>query len=252
MIHYHVLPVTPVAAATQVLAGRHVLVSHRAPVQLISLQRAISSFVLDNGTFSAWRAGETIQDWDKYYAWVDEWCRHPAFDWALIPDVIDGTESQNDKLLMDWPLATRMGVPVWHLHESLDRLKDLSDGWPRVALGSSGNFSRPGSPNWWVRMNRVMETVCEGGRPRCKLHGLRMLDPNLFSKLPLASADSATVARNINLDCKWPTKLSDKVCRGLTLARRIEDHQSAGRWEPVSEAAQDLLLPDLLEAPSNA
>ena len=53
------------------------------------------------------------------------------------PDVIDGDEASNDELLLAWPKELR-GVPVWHLHESLERLQRLASEWPTVAFGSSG------------------------------------------------------------------------------------------------------------------
>ncbi len=46
-------------------------------------------------------------------------------------------------------------------------------------------------------MAQAMAQACDLGRPRVKLHGLRMLDVEVFSRLPLASADSTNVARNI-------------------------------------------------------
>jgi hypothetical protein len=94
------------------------------------------SFVFDNGAFSVWKKGGKL-DVDGYTAWVEQWHRHPALDWALIPDVIDGDESANEPLLEAWPTELR-GVPVWHLHESLDRLQRLAVDWPPVAIGSSG------------------------------------------------------------------------------------------------------------------
>jgi hypothetical protein len=54
-----------------------------------------------------------------------------------------------------------------------------------------------GTPDWWQRMGGAMDAICdEEGRPPCKLHGLRMLNPTVFSQLPLASADSTNVAQN--------------------------------------------------------
>jgi hypothetical protein len=61
-----------------------------------------------------------------------------------VPDVIDGTEDDNDALLASWPADIR-GVPVYHLHESLDRLDFLCTRWPTVALGSSGQWPTPGT-----------------------------------------------------------------------------------------------------------
>jgi len=43
---------------------------------------------------------------------VEEWRRHPGFDWAIIPDVIDGDEAANDALVTAWPFGMVVGVPV--------------------------------------------------------------------------------------------------------------------------------------------
>ncbi len=64
------------------------------------------------------------------------------------------------------------------------------------------------------------------------LHGLRMLNPTIFSYLPLSSADSTNVARNIGLDNKWdsPYCPRSREVRAIVLADRIERHAAANRW----------------------
>ena len=42
---------------------------------------------------------------------------------AHTPDIIDGTEEQNRKLVEGWPLSR--AVPVWHMHESIGFLKEI-------------------------------------------------------------------------------------------------------------------------------
>ncbi len=231
MIHYHGLPITPARAAVRILAGRHALISWAYPQQIEIAAEVCSSFVLDNGAYTRWRGGEKPTDWDGYYAWVSKWMRHPACDFALIPDVINGTSSDNDGLLSEWAFEY-FGVPVWHLHEALSRLHRLSYEWPCVALGSSGKYHRPGAEVWWRRMDSVMKTVCDDGKPRCKLHGLRMLAPSIFTRLPLRSADSCNIGRNVGIDQHWTGSYQppDKAWRGIVLAARIESHQSASMW----------------------
>ena len=84
-----------------------------------------------------------------------------------------------------------------------------------------------------------MEVACDpDGRPLCRLHGLRMLSPAIFSRLPLTSADSCNIARNIGLDQKWKgtyLPLTESQ-RALVLAERIEVHGSAPRWINGSES----------------
>ncbi len=166
--------------------------------------------------------------------------RHPSCDWIVIPDVIDGDEAANDALLRACPLGA-IGVPVYHLHESTARLERLVSEYPRVALGSSGAFSVVGNARWWNRMAEVMRVACDAdGFPRCKLHGLRMLDPAVFSRLPLASADSTTIGRKLGIDNEWRTRHAPptKEARAAVLRARIESFNAPARWafQPVQES----------------
>jgi len=217
--------------AIRFLRGRHALVSMAHPEDIGAVADACQSFVLDNGAFSVWKSGGILQV-DAYMQWVEEWHRHPGFDWALIPDVIEGTEEENDALLAKWPSHLR-GVPVWHLHESLDRLSRLAREWPTVALGSSGAWSTPNSAAWWSRMTVVMEHLCdEHGRPPCRLHGLRMLDPEVFSRLPLASADSTNAAVNSGSLSRFGIYLPPTASqRAAVIADRIESVNSAAVFQ---------------------
>jgi hypothetical protein len=237
MIHYHGTPITPTSAAAEVLAGRHAFVSFAAQQNMWVVADVCQSFAIDNGAFSAWTAGAVV-DWAEYYKWVASWLHHPSFDFAIIPDEIEGDERANDALLQQWPFGIA-GVPVWHMHESVERFSALAGTWPRVAIGSSGKYVRIGTARWWSRISEALEAVCDGGFPRCKLHGLRMLDPQVFNRIPFASADSTNVARNIGMDSRWNGTYQppDKATRAVVLARRIEAFQAAQRWEgmPVQQ-----------------
>lgn len=241
MIHYHGTPITPDKALLASVDGGHALVSFAAPDQIGIVSEVCQSFVLDNGAFSAWRSGSPVVDWSPYYEWVGLWYRHPAFDWALIPDVIGGTDSQNADLVEQWPFGSHLGVPVWHLGAALDYLRHLMKHFPRIALGSSAQYSRVGSPAWWNRMAEAMDVICDSvGRPKVRLHGLRMLDPRIFTRLPLASADSTNIGRNVGIDASWRGFVytpANKQSRAEILRRRIEAHQSADRWipQPIQE-----------------
>lgn len=234
MIHYHGGPITPVAAAIAAWSARHAMISFANPDQIALAAEVCQSFSLDNGAYPIWRAGKGEIDVAAYLEWVEQWRAHPGFDWCLIPDVIEGSESENDRLVASWPLTGALSVPVWHMHESIDRLKVLAGSFIRVALGSSGEYAVVGSDAWWQRMNAAMEAVCdEEGRPMCKLHGLRMLNPTVFSQLPLSSADSTNVARNIGIDSAWTgqyMKGLSKDVRAMVIRERIEKHASAARW----------------------
>lgn len=137
-----------------------------------------------------------------------------------------------------------VSVPVWHLHESLERLAYMSVSWPRIALGSSGAYATVGTDAWWGRMAEAMSVLCdEDGRPKCKVHGLRMLDPMVFQHLPLASADSTNVARNHDRE-SVRYRLTNHMA-ALVITGRIEAHQSANRW---TQRPQQLALYDISAA----
>jgi len=192
------------------------------------------SFAIDNGAFSAWKSGNPITDWTEFYDWALNLKKVPSCDFAVIPDVIDGNEAENDALLKDCPLPYWFGAPVWHLHESLERLEQLANTYVRVCFGSSGEFSTIGTHKWRSRMGQVMRIICDDmGRPSCKLHGLRMLDPNIFTKLPFSSADSTNIGRNVGIDAHWkhgnylpPTK----EMRAQLMRSRIESHNAPSIW----------------------
>ncbi|EKY4114989.1 hypothetical protein AB7A53_005242 [Pseudomonas aeruginosa] len=236
MIHYHGTPIGgTLSDKSRFLAGRHALVPFPRQDDLGIVAETCQSFVFDNGAFTVWKQGGQL-DVDGYLHWVDDWYRHPGFDWALIPDVIDGDEEANDRLLEQWPTHLP-GVPVWHLHESLERLQRLAGAWRTVAIGSSGNWRTPGTASWWKRISAAMGAICdEHGRPRCRLHGLRMLDPKIFSRLPFASADSTNAAVNGGSIARFGMYVPPTAGqRAEVIASRIESHNSANLWVPDSQ-----------------
>lgn len=244
LIHYHGTPAGGTRLdALRFLTGRHALIPYPSPIELPGVAEVCQSFVFDNGAFTVWRQGGQL-DIEGYTRWVDDWSRHPGLDWALIPDVIDGDEEANDRLIEQWPTKLP-GVPVWHYHESLERLYRLASTWRTVALGSSGKWRTPGTPAWWKRTGEVMATVCDSyGRPRCRLHGLRMLDPKIFSRLPLASADSTNAAVNSGSVQRFGMYCPPTAGqRAEVIASRIESHNSAPLWEPDAQIELPFILP---------
>lgn len=250
MIPYHGFPMTPTTAAARVADAGHVFVSHHRPEQVTIALEYSQSWAADNGAFSAWRSGNPITDWSEFYDWIQELHRYPSFDFAVIPDVIDGSEADNDALLEEWPWresAPHVGAPVWHLHESLDRLARLVSNWPRICLGSSGDYGRIGTPAWWTRMAEAMNVICDKhGRPCTKIHGLRMLDPAVFTRFPFASADSTNIAQNIGIDSAWKGTYTppSKEARAAIMRERIESHQSPQIWDRKAAPIQTPLFMD--------
>jgi hypothetical protein len=243
MIHYHGLPMTPIDVCARAMQAKHAMVSFAWPDQLAVALEVCQSVALDNGAFSAWKGGKEL-DIPGYIEWAAFWLRHPAVDWCLIPDVIDSNEEANARLVREWPLPKAYSVPVWHLHESIDYLAWLVNAFPRVALGSSGEFSHPGTKKWWSRIAEAMKVACDDdGMPKVKLHGLRMLDSVIFSHIPLSSADSTNVARNIGIDSAWTGAYApaSKATRAQILMERIEQHASARCWHAHSAGVQQNL-----------
>lgn len=238
MIRYHGTPFSGDTTTRLALRGRHAMVSFARPDDVEIVAEVCQSFALDNGAFSAWKSG-TPFDADGYLTWAETWIRHPGCDFALIPDVIDGTEEQNDEWIEGvcddarFVYRVEQFCPVWHLHESLERLDRLISGWSRVAFGSSGAFAEVSSPRWWGRMAEALDIACdEDGMPRVKLHGLRMLDSVVFAHVPFSSADSTNVGRNIGIDDRWtgPYVPASQHVRALVMVDRIEAHASARSW----------------------
>lgn len=246
MICYHGLPVTPETAALAAVRAGHAFVSFSHARVLPLAVSVCQSLAIDNGAFGAWRKGQPVQDWADYYAWAEECLHIPSCDFAVVPDVIDGDEAQNDQLLAECPLPPWFAAPVWHMHESLDRLARLMALYPRVCLGSSGDFAKVGSSQWWGRMAQVMRMACDDrGRPRARLHGLRMLNPEVFRHLPLASADSTNIAMSIGMDNAWTGTYapSTKEGRATVLRTRIESNNAPAIWGfHVPETVQGVLL----------
>jgi len=213
------------------------MVSFAATDQLKLAAEVCQSIALDNGAFSTWKRGADY-DIDGFLDWSTLWLKHPSTDWAIAPDVIDGTEAENDSLLELVSDRKDEYVPVWHLHESLDRLERLVNEWPRVCLGSSGKYATPGKADWWGVIDKAMEVACDSeGYPKAKLHGLRMLNATIFSRIPLSSADSTNVARRIGVDQEWKGTLLPRTAavRAEIMMERIELHANCKRWEPLAE-----------------
>lgn len=246
MIHYHGLPITPATAAAKAVENGHAFVSYAHPEQLSIAVDVCQSFAIDNGAFSAWRSGNPVKDWSAFYEWAEQCKRIPSCDFAVIPDVIDGDEHANDDLLNEFPLPKWFGAPVWHLHESFERLERLATDYPRICFGSSGQYATIGTFEWWQRMAQAMRVICnDDGQPMVKLHGLRMLNPEIFTQFPFASCDSTNIGRNIGIDKSWKGNYMPptKEMRAMVMRSRIEAHNSPATWSfNVPLVQQGILL----------
>ncbi len=229
-MHYHGTPITPRSKLLE-LAGRCFCVSYADPRDVEVCHEIGQSVMLDNGAFSFWQdvqkgRRQRMPDWPGYYQWVEPWLDYRT-TWAVIPDVIDGDEEANDALLAAWPFGTR-GAPVWHMHESIDRLIRLAESWPLVCLGSSGDYANVGGAPWRGRMADAMNALCGDGPPPCALHMLRGL-AFAGSRYPFASADSTSIARN------HAGSHAARVRSPRAMADEIDGRQCPARWTRVAE-----------------
>jgi hypothetical protein len=184
--------------------------------------------MFDNGAFSTWRRGNKFDE-EGFIEWVRPILSHPH--WAVVPDVIEGGESENDAMLERWQLGKEFGAPVWHLHESIPRLIHLSETWQKVCLGSSGAYAVIGTPAWCNRMDKAFNALAARHAVMPWIHGLRMLGQIGFD-WPLASADSTNVAQNFKT---YATRCAE--CE----AQRIDATQGRSQWN-IRATQKELMI----------
>jgi hypothetical protein len=234
MLKFHGTPVGGTAKdAIMFLSGRNALFSYYTKGHIQEVLECCDSFIIDNGAFSHWKSGKGEINLSEYFDWQLPLSKHPAHYFTIIPDVIDGTEEQNDKLLLEWEKRKcKKSSPVFHLGESVNRFKTLSDNYEVVCIGSTSSWARNGSKEWWENMSEFMDSVVDTqGNFPCKVHGLRLLDPRIFTKLPLHSADSTNATVNGHRCQKEGILKSMTRWQGnIRIAQRIEHFQSANNW----------------------
>lgn len=233
MIKYHGTPVGgDKMDAIKFLKGRHALVSFACQIQVAEVLDCCESFCLDNGAFTIWKAGKGKIEVDKYLEWVNSVATHPSFDFCIIPDIIGGSEKENNDLLLTWE-CKHESIPVYHLGESIDRFFMLADKYKKVAFGSTDKWPRNGSKEWWGCMAAFMDAVTDSdGTLPVKVHGLRMLDTKLFQYLPLHSGDSTNAGVNGHrCQSKGTYPAIERWQGNERIAQRIEAFQSAPHWD---------------------
>jgi hypothetical protein len=200
------------------MTGAHFCVSFAAPSQVKLCHEIGQTVMLDNGAFSVWKRGH-VPDWNGYYAWTDKWLDCPT-TWAVIPDVIEGDEQDNDALLKQWPFPG-LGAPVWHMHEDVLRLIRLITRYPRVCIGSSGHYAEVMSVPWQRRMDEAWRAIDRGFKRTPNIHMLRGLQL-IRERWPFASVDSTDIARNHNRDGNTAAKMRGRWDAGQCPPRFID------------------------------
>lgn len=215
------LPLNPGRLIDQ-LAGHSLCVSyyHRSRLgrQIEDAIRLVGEdqlLLVDNGAFSAWRAGTEMSGdyWDGFARWalgILDRCPQAVL---VVPDVIGGSVEQNHELAIEFMshLALDHGraldrdrcMVVWHLHEPIDYLLHMIEGgWQFIAMGSSGEYAKVGTDHWHGRIREAfaaMDGLCQPGsgyrRPWVHL----MRGQSMFHLYPFDSCDSCNVAVNHNI-----------------------------------------------------
>ncbi len=226
MIHYHGTPLTPKENLYK-MAGKHFCVSFADPRNAEICMQIGQSVMWDNGAFTTYTSGKKFNS-DNYYKWLEDKLGHPH--WAVIPDVIGGDEKENKEFLQTWPYSKNYGVPVWHLHLSLEYLVDLCNDYPKVCFGSSGQYWQVGSASWEQRVNDAFNELDKKFKTMPWIHMLRGLNMS-GNHYPFASADSVNVARNYKSLNRCPEKM----------AREIDSIQCPIGWNQKQAKQLDLL-----------
>jgi hypothetical protein len=179
--------------------------------------------IIDPGEYTVWKQGKPRVDPDAYAAFCEPWLQY-ATTRALICDVIVGSAEENDELLKLWPHGKDKGIPVYHLHEPVDRAVRLTNEYPLVAFGSSAQFSEILSPPWERRMDEIFRAV-NLSHPRFTppihmLRGMQLL--NRGHRWPFASGDSTDIARNHNRDGNTAAKMRARWDAGQCPPRFVD------------------------------
>lgn len=202
------------------MQGRHFCVSHARPDDLKTVLKIGQSLMFDNGAFTAFTKGKPM-DKKGYYAWCESHLVAPH--WAVIPDVIGGTEDEQKESLKDWPFPNFLSAPVWHLNLSIDYLLFLADNYERICLGSAGEFWQLGTRKWTQRMDQAFDALSKR-RFMPWVHGMRMLG-QADKRWPLASADSSNIGRHHNELNVSPEAMAHRIDAVQTPPRFIPDPQ---------------------------
>jgi len=198
VIKYHGTPISPKEVFEKKMKGYNVLISYVDSRDLTRAKKICNKIILDNGAFSVWKRGISV-NWEDYYKWA--FTHYDRIEKFIIPDVIGGTEEDNDNLLNEFLNNHKnykdKAMPVWHTNESLDRLDRLSSMFDYIAFGSAEEHGKVGSKDWTKKMIDVMNHICDkDGNPSFKIHMLRCLNRRVFTKYPFYSGDSVTVGVN--------------------------------------------------------
>lgn len=195
MEKFHGTPITPKEVFELSMIGKNCLIPWFDPRDLFRALEICNKVIIDNSAYSIHNSGKKV-NWNDFYEWIQPF--KDKIEFFFIPDVIDGTEKENNLLINDYfNRNEKKGVPVWHVDESIDRLEYLMSLFDYIAIGSSGEYWELNTYKWNRKMDLAMRTICdENGKPKVKIHMLRCLKHEIFLKYPFYSGDSTNLAQN--------------------------------------------------------
>jgi hypothetical protein len=95
------------------------------------------------------------------------------------------------------------------MHEPIDRILRLIDGWPLVCIGSSGAYATVLSPSWRARMDEAWNAIERRQRRTPRVHMLRGMQC-VRHGWPFFSVDSTDIGRNHNRAQNSPRAMADR------------------------------------------
>lgn len=256
-------PITPKVHIEQ-LIGRSFCVSywnrtqHMGDVgggkQLDLLIEAVGDdamLLVDNGAYSVFTENEKRKKdgremivvdedyWLGFERWATEICEACPQAIVVIPDVIEGSALENREL-RNWfmcseTIPSERMMPVWHMHDPMWYLADMVEsGFQWVALGSSGKFWKPQSPEWRARIKaamRVFEIMERQGEHRPHVHMMRA--QHQHQHYDFDSSDSTNIARN---HCSYKDQPRHVEAMAIRLQAKVSvTCDGIKRWDTPAE-----------------
>jgi hypothetical protein len=213
--------------------------------QAIDLVGEDGILLVDNGAYSAWKSGVDTMNDESYLEGFADWANDIAERCPqaviVLPDVIDGTHEQNAQLVSETMAMFDCDrvMPIWHMHEPIEYLLHLCEGFSYVGIGSSGAYASPTSPKWHERIAEAFAAIdaweagSDGAYVRPRLHMMRaQAQAHLY---PFDSSDSTNVAMNHGAQRRRGEELP-------AFAKRVDDRiQASAGPEAYHQAGNPLL-----------
>jgi hypothetical protein len=247
----HGTPITPARLLDQ-MAGESFCVSFADPRnidKIIELQDPNGMLLLDNGAFSHWKQGKGQIDRMKFFDWANDIQRECPVAVAVIPDIIEGNETQNwqeaayaVRELSDFP--ERLAF-CWHMNDSIEQLKRAATLFNVVCIGSCAEYDvQKNRPAYLARLREASVTLdyvehFRGRRPWVHLmRGVAVLP----QAIRFESADSTNVARNHTYTKGEPEHVKTMVARVNKKVQDAADYAPIGAASETSNFAKAVLF----------